>query len=413
MSITLLPYPQAALWDFIHRGTESDLVKDLVFSNYPYDVITNRDLDLTKKKIQELHTLVQNPDLSKRVHRIHEPSGFRVDKYLTARGRTTTLQRSALDTWRPLESFFWKAAVVSGGLAAILTYTAFRDLPGYLVIAAATEAIVLTFLAGYCGARYRLARDQAAYWQNPGLHLAWERKAASEESFPDLWQNKSKFLNRHGGLLKVEIHPAYVAYFKSVANHFLEMGSKTPQEQYKWLAAFLSIDPHPLEGILMYELFGFGGYSHYAWLSWGFDDLKNSQIIVQYDTKNVEEAIAQLKEREPARAEELECYGQRLLKAMHEHYRKERQELAKSLLEEKDYLRACYEAARSLLTRADLKIIQGKKNVEGYVKIPSRPAAIRETSHDFYSVAKKHPPLERSKVKPYHQFIEDVQKLAT
>jgi hypothetical protein len=409
MSINILPYPQAALWDFIHRGAESDLVKDLIFSQYPYQVVDNRDLDLTKEEIQELHYLVQNPDLSKRVQRVHGPNDFRVDKYLTVRGRTITLQGEALDRWRSLESFLGKAAVVSGSLAAVLTFTAFRDLPGYLVIAAATEAIVLTFLAGYCGARYLLARDQVAYWQNPGLHLARERKAASEESFSDLWQNKSKFLNRHGGLLKIEIHSSYVAYFKSVAEHFLKMECRTPQEQYEWIAAFLSIDPHPLDSVLMYELFGFGGYRHYTRLSWGFDDLKNSQLVVQYDTKHVEEAITQIKEKEPARAQEFEWYGKKLLKAMHDHYRKERQELAKSLLAEKAYLQACYNAARKLLTIAHQKIVLSQ-NIAIDVTIPPRPVAIRKISHDFYSLAKKSPLLERNKKEPYHQFIDAVQK---
>lgn len=411
MSITILPYPQVALWDFIHRGTESDLVKDFIFSQYPYHVVANRDFVLRKKEMKKLHALVQSADLSRRVKRVHGIQCFSVDKYLRVRGRTSTLQGEALERWRPLENFFWKAAAVSGGLAAVLTFTAFRDLPGYLVIAAATEAIVLTFLAGYCGARYLLARDQVAYWQNPGLHLAQERKAASEESFPDLWQNKSKFLNRHGGLLKVEIHSAYVAYFKSVAEHFLTMECKTLQAQYEWLAAFLSIDPHPLDSVLMYELFDFGGYRHYTRLSWGFDDLKNSQLILQYDTKRVEEAIAELKEKEPARVQELEWYGKKLLNAMHDHYRKERQELAKSLLEEGAYLHACYNSARKLLARAYQKITLSQDVVID-ITIPPRPAAIRKISHDFYSLAQTRLPLERNKQEAYLKFIEDV-KLAT
>ncbi|MBS0648548.1 MAG: hypothetical protein JSS10_04905 [Verrucomicrobia bacterium] len=412
MSITILPFSPAVLWDFIHRGAESEVVKDLVFAQYPYDVIANRDLILTKEEIEKLHTLVHTSDLSKRVQHTPEPNCFRVDKYLTARGRTSTLERLALERWRPLESFFWKAAIISGGLAAVLTFTAFRDLPGYLVIAAATEALVLTFLAGYCGARYLLARDQVAYWQNPGLHLAKERAIARKESFPDLWQNKSKFLNRHGGLLKIEIHSAYVAYFRSVAEYFLKMECKAPQEQYDWIAAFLSIDPHPLDSVLMDELFNFEGYHHYTRLSWGFDDLKNSCLIVQYDTKGVEKAIAKFKEEEPARAQEFEEYGKKLLQAMHEHYQKERRELAKNLIQDSAYLQACYEAGRKLLLIAYQKIVQSQKNVQG-VTIPSRPVAIREVSHDFYSLAKKRLPLERRQEAVYLQFLEEVQKLAT
>jgi hypothetical protein len=410
MSIAqFFPFSKEVVWDFICQGAQSAIVKDLIFSEHHYRVDPYRlPKQWSKNNLAVLSSLVNNPKLAARVKSLKgQKNCFIVDKCFKVRGQSFSLKKQALAAWVPLERFFFRATLLNGSITASMLLFSFQDVSRYLIVASALGAIAFCFFTGYAGARYILARDQVAYWKNPGHHLALERTEAKEKDFVDLWSNKPKFLNPQGGLLPVEMHRQYVEYFKHFAQSFLDRKCSTPEEQYAWIVDFFKSEPHPLDRAVLDKLFMLDGYEHFTSLGLTFTDLQNRGLVVRYDNKRIVEAVAKLKGQEPAHAKEFEEYEALLLASIEEHYRQEAEKLKKAVLHKPVFLAKFYQISRELLQTAQKKILESKKVAAVNVQqIDPVPASFK-ISRDFHANLKF--PQDSARAIGYETFLDQLQ----